>query len=152
MALRNTLVRASRQQVWDVLADGWSYKDWVVGTAEIRQVDDGFPAVGTAIHYTTHGVGPARLQDRTVVRQCDPGRLLEMEAQASPFGSVRISIQLLDWGDDCVVIIDEHPLRGPTLLLDNPISETVLTLRNRRMLRHLAAVVEARSDRVTAGS
>ncbi len=145
MALRNALVRANREQVWEVLADGHSYKDWVVGTAEIREVEPGFPAVGTAIHYTTHGVGPARLQDRTVVRLCEPGRHLEMEAQAAPFGSVRISIHLLDWGDDCVVIVDEHPLRGPTFLLDNPVTETVLTLRNRRMLRHLAALVEQRA-------
>ena len=27
-------VAATRQRVWDVLANGWTYSGWVVGTAE----------------------------------------------------------------------------------------------------------------------
>jgi hypothetical protein len=34
---RNTT--ASRQQVWDVIADGWTYSQWVVGNSRMRAVD-----------------------------------------------------------------------------------------------------------------
>ena len=33
---------------------------------------------------------------------------LELEARALPYASVRISIEILPWGDESVVIIDEH--------------------------------------------
>ena len=32
-------ISASRQRVWDVLADGWTYSGWVVGNSRIRAVD-----------------------------------------------------------------------------------------------------------------
>ena len=31
-------VAATRQRVWDVLADGWTYSGWVVGNSRIRAV------------------------------------------------------------------------------------------------------------------
>ena len=34
-----------------MLSDGWSYATWVVGAARIRDVDDGWPTVGTKIHH-----------------------------------------------------------------------------------------------------
>jgi uncharacterized protein YndB with AHSA1/START domain len=32
-------IAASRQRVWDVLANGWTYSGWVVGNSRIRAVD-----------------------------------------------------------------------------------------------------------------
>ncbi len=32
-------VAASRQQVWDVMADGWTYSQWLVGNSRMRVVD-----------------------------------------------------------------------------------------------------------------
>ena len=29
-------VAATRQRVWDVLSDGWTYSGWVVGNSRIR--------------------------------------------------------------------------------------------------------------------
>jgi hypothetical protein len=37
-------VAATKQQVWDVLADGWSYSGWVVGNSRIRAVSASWPA------------------------------------------------------------------------------------------------------------
>ena len=31
-------VAATRQRVWDVLSDGWTYSGWVVGNSRIRAV------------------------------------------------------------------------------------------------------------------
>jgi uncharacterized protein YndB with AHSA1/START domain len=75
MAIVNVLIRRPLDQVWDVLADGYAYAEWVVGTREIRAVDDGWPAVGTAIHYTV-GLGPLTFQGKTIVRRIEPGRQL----------------------------------------------------------------------------
>ncbi len=144
VALRNALISATPEQVWDVLADGSSYAQWVVGTRQIRQVDDTWPQEGARLHYSV-GAGPFTLDDVTVVRISEPPRRLELEANAAPVGSARISIELMPWGGDCLVVVDEHPLRGPGLLLQNPISEMLFTTRNRLMLRRLRGLVEART-------
>ena len=38
---------ASRQQVWDVIADGWTYSQWVVGNSGMRAVEPSWPAPGS---------------------------------------------------------------------------------------------------------
>ena len=40
-------VAATRQRVWDVLADGWTYSGWVVGNSRIRAVSSNWPAPGS---------------------------------------------------------------------------------------------------------
>lgn len=146
MAVLNVLVRRSPGQAWDVLADGWSYAEWVAGTRAIRAVDDGWPAEGTSLRYVL-GRGPLTLQDRTTVRICEPGRRLEMEADAGRLGSARMSFEVLRWGDNCVLIFDEHPLSGPGALWHNVAVEGVMKVRNRRMLRTLAQLIERRHPR-----
>jgi hypothetical protein len=144
VAVRNVLVRAGPEQVWAVLADGYAYAEWVVGTREVRRVDPGWPEPGTSLHFTA-GLGPVRIEDRTTSRIADAGRRLELETHALPFGSLRISISIIPWGQDSVVIIDEHPLRGASLLYENPLVEVLLTLRGRRMLRRFAGLVSRRA-------
>ena len=99
---------------------------------------------GASLHYTV-GLGPLQINDCTTVRLVEKGKCLELEAHARPLGSARISIQILPWGEDSVVIMDEHPLRGPSWALENPVVELMMTLRNRSMLRRLVRVVEARA-------
>ena len=48
---------ATRQQVWDVVADGWTYSQWVVGNSRMRAVEPDWPAVGSKIHHTI-GIWP----------------------------------------------------------------------------------------------
>lgn len=143
MAIVNGVVRRPPEQVWEVLADGSAYAQWVVGTQEIRAVEGAWPAAGSSIHYTV-GVGPLQFRGRTTARVVDPNRLLGLEADASPLGSARIVIELMPWGEDTVVVIDEHPLRGPAAWLHNPFSDAVLELRGRPMVKKLARLVERR--------
>ena len=56
-------VAATRQRVWDVLADGWSYSGWVVGNSRIRAVSSNWPAPGSPI-----------LDGRLVIRSSGAGR------------------------------------------------------------------------------
>lgn len=146
MAVRNVLVRATPDEVWAVLSDGRSYAEWVVGTSEIRHVDPGWPEAGSSLHYTVD-IGPLHLEDRTTVRIVEPSRRLELEATAAPFGSARVAIQVLPWDGDSVVILDEHPLRGPRALWENPVADLLLRARTRLMVRNLSRVVERRSRR-----
>lgn len=127
-----------------MLADARAYAEWVVGTREIREADPGWPTPGTSFSFTV-GVWPLRVRDCTTSRICEAPHRLELEAHAAPYGSVRIAIQILAWGDHSVVIVDEHSLRGSSLLYENPLVDLLLTLRGRRMLRHLARLVERRA-------
>ncbi len=143
VAVVNAVVERRPEQVWGVLADGHAYADWVIGTSEIRAVDDGWPAVGTALHYTV-GRGPLALRGRTTVRQAENGRRLGLEADAGLLGSARIMIELSEWGEGTVIVIDEHPLRGPAYWLHSVVSEALLLVRGRPMVNQLARLVERR--------
>lgn len=102
----------------------------------------GFPAEGANLAYTVDR-GPIHMKDRTTVRIAEPLHRLEMEANARPVGTARIS-RCWPGARSRVVVIDEHPLSGLGWLLHNPLSEMVLSLR--RMAHNLAKLVESRAQ------
>ncbi len=145
MAVRPVLIRRPPSAVWAVLADGTRYAEWVVGTADSQPVEGTWPEVGASLRYTIR-VGPAELHGRTVVRACEPVSQLELEAQSRLVGTARIGIDLRPWGEGrTLVTIDEHPLTGPGGRLHTMLSDAILQVRNRRMVRRLGHVVEADS-------
>jgi hypothetical protein len=146
MATRIAFVNGTPCDVWDVLSDGYSYREWVVGTSEIRSVDEDWPSVGSSLHYSI-GRGRLRFEDRTTVRLCEPERRLELEAHAAPFGTARIGIEMLPWAEGSLVTVVEHPLRAPGVHLYNPVTEAALRLRNLRLIKNLARLVERRGGR-----
>ncbi|MFI1439747.1 SRPBCC family protein [Streptomyces fructofermentans] len=146
MAVRHRLIRRSPREVWAVLADGTRYADWVVGAAASYPVRGRRPEVDSAIGYRVR-VGCFDLTNRTVVRACAEERELELEAGAGALGTARIAIELRPWGDDTLVIIDEHPLRGVGGLLHNVGVEALVQLRHRAMLGRLAERCESGRDR-----
>jgi uncharacterized protein YndB with AHSA1/START domain len=73
-------IAATRQQVWDVLADGWIYSGWVVRNSRIRAVDPTWPAAGTRILHSI-GTWPAVIDDETVVQSCVAGEELILPAK-----------------------------------------------------------------------
>ncbi len=147
MAVENVLVHRTPEQVWDVLSDGWAYAEWVWGTRFIRNVDAHWPEVGSKIYFTV-GVGPLRLDDFTEVQLLEPYSRMELEAHAGRLGTARNSIGLVPWGKDrTIVVLDEHPLAGPGGRLHNVLIELLLRIRNRRMVKLLARLVEQRHPR-----
>ncbi|WP_264927483.1 SRPBCC family protein [Streptomyces sp. A012304] len=142
MAVRHRLIMTSPWTVWSVLADGHRYADWVVGTSQSRPLRGEWPQVGATIAYEVR-VGPMSLNNETVVRRCDEGTALELEARAGALGTARIAIELRPWGEHCLVIVDEHPLRGAGGALHNVAVETLIQIRHRAMLARLAKVCEA---------
>ena len=144
MAVLNVLVDRGPADVWDVLADGRAYGQWVMGAQQTCDVDPRWPEIGAAIRYTVR-IGPLSYDDITTVRMVDPGRHLELEAHAGRLGTARIAIELLPWGDgQTVLIMDEHPLTGPGARWHSIAVEGLLRFRNERMLRTLARIVRER--------
>ncbi|GAA3905963.1 SRPBCC family protein [Streptomyces lacrimifluminis] len=142
MAARHRLIKVSPQTVWAVLADGSRYGEWVVGTSDSKPVRGQWPQVDSAICYEVR-VGPLRLTNETVVRYCEEGSELGLEARAGILGTARIAIELRPWGKNCLVIADEHPLQGAGGLLHNVGVDALIQLRHRAMLARLARVCEA---------
>ena len=144
MATNRRVIDASRESVWQVLSDGRTYSSWVVGTSAIRDVDAGFPAAGTSLHYRI-GRGPLCHDGHTEVKAATEEKHLELEAHAWPFGTARIDLQLDDHDDGrCVVTMVEHPAQGTAAMLHNPVGDAIIKLRNVESLRRLEKLARAR--------
>jgi uncharacterized protein YndB with AHSA1/START domain len=141
MAVRHQLIKRPPEAVWAVLEDASRYSDWVVGTSSSRHKDGDWPKTGSTLEYTV-SLGPYTAEGETVVRLYEPPRCLELEAKSGALGTARIAIEVRPWGDETLVVVDEHPLRGPGGLLHNTLIDALLQLRHRAMLRRLADVVE----------
>jgi len=122
--------------VFEVLRDGRSYGEWVVGTRKIRKVDPDWPRAGSAIHYTI-GYFPFRKDDQTTVVAYQPDRVLALEARAWPAGAASILLTVQGRGSGTVVCIEEKPSRGLAKLLHNPVLDGVIKVRNVETLRRL---------------
>ncbi len=145
MATTTRLINADPDRVFAVLADGWTYSDWVVGTAHIRNVDGGFPAVGTEIHHKA-GPWPVSLHDRTTVLECEPARMLLLKIRLWPLGAGQVRFTLEPMGSAATrVTIVEQFTEGPLLGLRNKINDLVLHYRNRESLRRLDDIAVNRS-------
>lgn len=134
--------KATPEQVWAVLSDGYRYAEWVQGTKEVRAVDRGFPAPGTRLHYTV-GVAFLTHKGETEVLSCAPGRELELEIHMWPAGSVRVHIGIDPNQGGSVVTLDEHPLRGLVGVLHGPLSRLGFAVRTESMLPDLLRLAES---------
>jgi uncharacterized protein YndB with AHSA1/START domain len=145
MAVRHQLIHRPPHAVWAVLADPTRYGEWVAGPSESSPLDQAWPEVGSRIRYILR-LGPWAADGVTTVRHSETGRELELEASFKPLGTARIFLQLRPWGEETLVVCDEHPLRGPGGALHNPAIEALLQLRHRGMLARLARVVEQQHE------
>ncbi|WP_393053185.1 SRPBCC family protein [Streptomyces sp. LN549] len=149
MAVRHRLIERPPQDVWAVLADGTRYGDWVVGTSETRPHSGAWPQVGSSIAYTVR-LGPWTGSGSTIVRRCEAPFVLELEVDSGWLGTARIAVEVRPWGEAALVLIDEHPLRGPGGKLHNTAVDALIQLRHRSMLARLAEVVEHSPRRASA--
>ena len=132
------------QAVLDVLADGWTYATWVVGTSRIRGVDPTWPAPGARIAHS-FGVWPAVIDDTTVARAWDPAGTIEVQARGWPAGEARVRIAVRERpGGGCTVRMSEDAVRGPGTLVPRFLRHAVLVPRNTESLRRLASLAEGR--------
>ena len=132
---------ASCEDVWSVLADGWTYATWVVGASRIRAVDDTWPAPGSTIHHSV-GTWPAVLSDVTRSVGIHAEREIRLEARALPLGKASITVRLHPIATGCRIEIIEHAITAPFALLPNRIQHLLAHPRNAEALRRLALLAE----------
>lgn len=123
-------------RVFAVLSDGWTYPLWVVGASRMRDVDAGWPAVGTRIHHSV-GLWPLLIDDTTEVLDVAPDRHLELTARAWPTGTARIRIELAEVPGGTRVTMGESAEAGPATLLPGFVQGVMLRPRNREALERL---------------
>jgi hypothetical protein len=136
--------KATRKQVWDVIADGWTYSQWVVGNSRMRAVDPDWPNQGSTIEHSI-GVWPMVLDDETVVEECVPLEHLVLLAKGRPFGKARITMRLSDIeGGGCRIEMSEVPVGAPLGWVPERLALAAAAPRNRECTWRLAALAERR--------
>jgi Polyketide cyclase / dehydrase and lipid transport len=142
VAITQTTVQTSPDRVFAVLADGWWYSDWVVGTTHIRDVDADWPSVGSQLHHKA-GPWPLSLHDSSTVLAVEQDRRLKLRAGLWPLGEAVVDILLepLDGGRTRITMKEDFE-RGPLLAVRNKINDLLLHRRNVEALRRLADLAE----------
>jgi hypothetical protein len=140
VAIVQRTVQASPDKVFAVLADGWSYSDWVVGTAHIRDVDASWPSPGAELHHKA-GPWPLSLKDSSAVVSMTPDRELTLKVGLWPLGQARVQFHLEPVGDGATrIVMEEDFVAGPLLAVRNKINDLVLHRRNAESLSRLADI------------
>jgi len=136
------LTTATPEEVWEVLADGWSYPSWVVGTARMRAVEPSFPSPGARLHHS-FGTWPLAVDDETVCLVMETNRRLVLEAHGWPLGEARVEIALQPTGAGTEISIMEDATTGPgRWAIPRPARQAVIKVRNTETLRRLAYLAE----------
>ena len=137
-------IKASPDEVWEVLADGWLYPLWVVGATRMRSVDESWPDDGARLHHSV-GVWPAVLDDETEVLRAEPPTSLRLRASAWPLGKAEVLITLAAAGAATEVSIEEQASTGPGALTPRVVHDPLVSWRNTESLRRLAFLAEGRA-------
>ena len=145
MSVNEKTIHASPERVWEVLSDGWLYPLWVVGASRMRDVDESWPQVGSRLHHSV-GVWPGLINDNTEVLEAEPGRRIRLRAKGWPMGEAEVVVELEPADDGTLVRIIEKPVKGPGVLVPQPLVDPMLKWRNVEALRRLAYIVEGRTD------
>lgn len=148
MATNCTRIEASPEEVFAVLADARTYEHWVVGCDDIRGVEGDWPAVDSKFFHTV-GAGPIKVSDNTKVVEVETNKRLVLEARARPAGVAKVIFRLTPVEGGTDVEIEEYAIRGVAKMLDNPLQNGLIKMRNVETLRRLAKQVEQRRSAPT---
>lgn len=144
MTTNTCVVKATPQQVWKIIADGWLYPSWVVGASRMREVEDSWPATGSRLHHSV-GVWPLLIDDDTEVVDSRPESSIRLRARAWPLGEADVLIELSALPDGATeLIMHEDVVKGPGRLMPQPLRGLSLKWRNVETLRRLGYLAERR--------
>lgn len=131
---------ASPEQVWRLLADPYSWADWVAGTSAIRAADTHWPASGARL-YHRFGPRPLAVHGHTTVVDVEPARRIGLLASALPYAVVRIEITVDGSPGRTRVGLCEELVGGLGVRLPR-VSRAIQRARNRRSLDRLIELAE----------
>lgn len=137
-------IAATPERVFAVLANGWCYPAWVIGTSHVRAVEADWPAAGSRLFHTT-GVWPFTMDDETVVVEAIAGQRLVLVANGRHLGRARVTFTLAPVDAGTRVAMAEAPVSGAGRRLHNAVTDWILLRRTATTLARLAAVAEART-------
>ncbi|WBB71653.1 SRPBCC family protein [Micromonospora sp. WMMD1128] len=140
MAVVDRVIDVPPERVFAVLADGWTYSDWVVGTTHVRDVDETWPRVGSRLHHRA-GPWPFSLQDTSTVLECQAPSRLVLRAGLWPAGEAIVVFALEPLADGRTrVTIGEDFAVGPLRWARTKLNDLVLHLRNKETLARLSDI------------
>jgi uncharacterized protein YndB with AHSA1/START domain len=143
LAYTSVELDAPVEDVFAVLVDAYSYPRWLIGAAEVRRVDDGWPAPGTRFHHRV-GLGPLSLADSTKVIAIEADRMLQLAVRARPLITAVVTFRLVGDGVRSVLTWEEEPTRRLVGNLLRPVLDPLTHVRNHCSLQRLAAIVAQR--------
>jgi uncharacterized protein YndB with AHSA1/START domain len=144
---RNTrLFACTPEDVFRVLADGWQFPSWVVGSSRMRDVAEEWPRPGSRLQHS-FGVWPVLIDDATIAFEYDPPRRLVLKARGWPIGEARVELQVKSHPEGALVRIQEEAVTGPGRLIPRWVLDVFLQLRNAETLHRLAYLAEGQAAR-----
>ena len=144
MSRTTRFMSCSPDDVFEILADGWSFASWVVGAARIREVDATWPQSGSRIHHSV-GLWPVLIDDTTSVLHLDRPHVLELKVRAWPTGEGKVRLECVPEEGGTRVIMTEDATKGPATLVPRLVRDPVLDARNTEALRRLAYLAERKA-------
>ena len=141
MSRTTRFMRCAPDDVFEVLADGWSFASWVVGAARIREVDDTWPQAGSQIHHSV-GLWPMLIDDTTSVVSIDRPRAIELKVRAWPTGEGLVRLECTAEEGGTRVVMTEDATAGPAKVIPRAVRDPMLTARNGEALKRLAYLAE----------
>lgn len=126
----------SAPEVFRVLIDPRTYPHWLVGAADIRDVDDDWPRVGSKFHHRV-GVRPFTIADSTELRANEPPRMLRLAVRARPLVSAVVTFQVVGDAERCVVTMEEEPAVRAIGTMVRPLMDPLTHVRNHLSLKRL---------------
>ncbi|MGN6187401.1 MAG: SRPBCC family protein [Conexibacter sp.] len=136
MASNERFMPVPPEAVWDALVDARGYGYWVVGSSEIRDVDETWPAPGSRFHHTV-GIRPLRVSDHTESVEARRPSLLRMRAKARPLGTAQVELTLTPQDGGTRVRMRENPAGLSAWLSLNPLTQLLVQARNAESLMRL---------------
>lgn len=149
MAINSVRCALAPEAVFEHLLNPWEYPKWLLGASKMRDVDDGWPAVGTKFHHRV-GFGPVKVDDTSEILECDPPRRLVLKVKATPLvqGIVTFSLVPTAEGGTVLTLQEEPAVRIAGVL--RPALDPPTHLRNERSLKQLADLMHSGDGRSAA--
>jgi uncharacterized protein YndB with AHSA1/START domain len=142
MTVTERTFRSSADVVFNALVHAEGYPRWLVGAQFVR-TDPAWPAPGSSFHHRV-GFGPLGLNDRTTVRELEPGRRLRLKVRARPVLEADVEFVVTPVGTGSgagsSLRMEERPVG--LFRFAAPVFAPLVKARNERSLQRLADVVD----------